>query len=116
MSDLGQSVQIKYIPLLAFCVTHQWPITDRPLKPPGRNWAKVLENRHPELKVRRVRALDWNRHKTNTYEKITHWFKVIRKVLQDPAILEENVYNMDKTGVMLSILGSVKVLVVKDNM
>ncbi|KAF2831974.1 hypothetical protein CC86DRAFT_267728, partial [Ophiobolus disseminans] len=27
----------------------------------------------------------------------------------------ENVYNMDKTGVMLSILGSVKVLVGRDN-
>jgi hypothetical protein len=36
-------------------------------------------------------------------------------VLQDPAILPENVYNMDETGVMLSMLGSVKVLVGKDD-
>jgi hypothetical protein len=34
-------------------------------------------------------------------------------MLQDPAVLAENVYNMDETGVMLSILGSVKVLVSK---
>jgi hypothetical protein len=40
---------------------------------------------------------------------------VIRKVLQDLAILPENVYNIDKTGVMLYILNSVKVLIGKDD-
>jgi hypothetical protein len=41
---------------------------------------------------------------------------VIEKVLQDPTILSENVYNMDETGVMLSKLGSVKVLVGRDDL
>jgi hypothetical protein len=36
-------------------------------------------------------------------------------VLRDPAVLPENVYNMDETRVMLSKLGSVKVLVGRDN-
>jgi hypothetical protein len=40
---------------------------------------------------------------------------VIGRVVQDPAILPENVYNMDETGVMLSMLGSVKALVGKDD-
>ena len=40
---------------------------------------------------------------------------MIRKVLQDPTIVPENIYNIDKTGVMLCILGSVKVLVGKDD-
>jgi len=31
-------------------------------------------------------------------------------------ILPENVYNMDETGVMLSMLGSLKVLVVKGDL
>lgn len=87
----------------------------RPLKPHGRNWTKALENRNPVLKASRVKALDWNRHEKNTYEKITHWFKVIRKILQDPAILVENIYNMDETGVMLSMPSFVKVLVGKDD-
>ena len=38
---------------------------------------------------------------------------MIKEVLQDPAVLAENVYNIDETGVMLSMLGSVKVLVSK---
>jgi hypothetical protein len=61
-------------------------------------------------------VLDWNCHKKNIYKKITHWFKVIKEVLQDPAVLVENVYNMDETGVMLSMPGSVKVLVSKYDM
>jgi hypothetical protein len=36
-------------------------------------------------------------------------------VLRDPAISKENVYNVDETGVMLLMLGSVKVLVGKDD-
>jgi hypothetical protein len=57
--------------------------------------------------------LDWNRHEKNTYRKIIYLVEVIKDMLQDPAVLAENVYNMDETGVMLSILGSVKVLVSK---
>ena len=59
--------------------------------------------------------MDWQRHEKNIYNKIIHWFEVIGKVLQDAAILPENVYNMDETGVMLCKLGSVKVLVHKED-
>ncbi|RYP78769.1 hypothetical protein DL770_006828 [Monosporascus sp. CRB-9-2] len=40
---------------------------------------------------------------------------VIGKVLQDPTVLQQNVYNMAETGIMLSKLNSVKVIVSKDN-
>ena len=59
--------------------------------------------------------IDWKRHGNNIYEKIVEWFDVIGQVLQDPCVLLENVYNMDETGVMLSMLGSAKVLVGKDD-
>lgn len=115
MSDFGQPIRIKFIPSLAFSVTHQRPLLDRPLKPPGRNWAKPLERRHSELQSRRVRALDWNRQEKTIYNKIIHWFAVIGEVLRDPSIVAENVYNTDETGVMLSMPGSVKVLVGKSD-
>ena len=41
---------------------------------------------------------------------------MIGRVLKNPAISKENVYNMDETGVMLSVLGTVKVLVGKGDM
>jgi len=80
MSDLGQPIRIKFIPSIAFSVTRERPKADRPLKPPGKNWAKALENRHPELQARRVSALDWDRHEKNIYGKVTHWFEVIGKI------------------------------------
>jgi len=36
-------------------------------------------------------------------------------VLKDSAILPENVYNIDETGVMLCMLNSIKVLISKDD-
>jgi hypothetical protein len=41
---------------------------------------------------------------------------VISRVIHDPAVLPKNVYNMDKTGVMLSMLSSVKVFIGKHNL
>lgn len=114
MSNLGHPVRIKYIPSLAFSLARQRSTTIG--KPPGKNWARGFEKRHPELKARKVRSIDWKRHENNTYDKIIYWFEVIGRILQDPAILPENVYNWDETGVMLSMLGSVKVLISKDDL
>jgi len=110
MAELGTPVRIKYIPSIAFTATRHRSEADRPAEPPNKNWSKAFETRHPELRARKVRALDWNRHEKNIYHKIEHWFELIAKVLEEPAVLDENVYNMDETGVMPSMLGSVKAL------
>jgi hypothetical protein len=54
---------------------------DKPVKPPNRNWPRAFEKRHPEIKARRVRSIDWKRHGNSIYEKIIYWFEVIRKVM-----------------------------------
>ncbi|KAF2828945.1 hypothetical protein CC86DRAFT_379726 [Ophiobolus disseminans] len=110
MSSLGHPVRIKFLPSLAFSIAHRQSsvTTNNLIKPPGKNWPWAFEKRHPELKARRVKVMDWKHHKNNMYYKIKERFKVITKVLEDPDIQLENVYNMDKTGVMLSKLGSVK--------
>jgi hypothetical protein len=43
-------------------------------------------------------------------------YGIIGKELHDPAIVPENVYNMDETGVLLSVLSSLKVLVSKQDL
>ena len=115
ISDLGNQIRTKFLPSLAFSIARQRSLTDRAIKPPGKNWAHAFEKRHPALESRRVRAIDWTRHENNIYNKIVHWFEVIVEILQDPAILPENVYNMDEIGFMLSMLGSVKILMGKDD-
>ena len=108
-------MRIKFIPSLALSIACRRSTTNKLIRRPGKNWARAFEKRHPALKARRVRAIDWKRHENNIYDKIKEWFEVIEEVLQYLAILPENVYNMDKTGVMLSMLGSIKVLVGKDD-
>ena len=49
MSDIGYPVPIKYVSSLAFIIACQHSTTDEAIKPPGKNWAKALENRHPVL-------------------------------------------------------------------
>lgn len=115
MSSLGQPVRIKYLRSLAFSIARQRSTKNKSIKRPGKNWPRAFEKRHPELQARRVRSIDWKRHGSNIHEKITEWFDVIGQILQDPCVLRENLYNMDETGVMLSMLGSAKVLVGKDD-
>jgi len=76
------------------------------------NWAKALKRRRPEIVARKKRAQDWSR--LNIYDKVVHWFEVIKKELLKVQL--ENAYNIDETGVMLSMPNSVKVLVSKDDM
>jgi hypothetical protein len=115
MSNLGHPVRIKFIRFLAFSIARQRSTKTQPIKPPGKNWPKAFAERHPELQARKVKSIDWKRHENNVYGKIVEWFDVIGQVLENPNVLPENVYNMDETGVMLSMLGSVKVLVGKDD-
>ncbi len=68
LSNLGHPVRIKYIPSLAFSLARQRSTTTD--KPPGKNWARGFEKRHPELRARKVRSIDWKRHENNTYDKI----------------------------------------------
>jgi hypothetical protein len=44
---------------------------------PGKNWPQGFYKRHPELKARRVMALDWARHDHNIYDKLMDWFSTI---------------------------------------
>ena len=72
-SSLGQPVRIKYIPSLAFSLANRRSTPNKPIKPPGKNWARAFEKRQPAVKARRVRSIDWNRHENFIYNKITEW-------------------------------------------
>jgi hypothetical protein len=54
---------------------------DEVIKPLGKNWPYAFYKRYLELRLKRVKALDWNRYNNNIYDKITYWFEVIGKEL-----------------------------------
>ena len=119
----GFPLPVKFLRELAAVIvrqrtsTFQVPAADSAdVRPPGKNWPQAFYKRHPELKAMRLKALDWERHDRNIYDKVVDWFSVIGKELADPQIHSENTYNMDETGVLLSVLNSLKVLVGKDEL
>ena len=81
------------------------------LNPPGKNWPQAFYKRHPELKTKRLKALDWERHDHHIYDKLVHWFTMIGRELAGLRFKNCNIYNMDETGVLLSVLNGLKCLV-----
>lgn len=63
-----------------------------------------------------MKAIDQKRHEHNIYDKIIQQFEIIKEVLEDLTVLLGNTYNIDETGVMLSMLNSIKVLVRKEDL
>jgi hypothetical protein len=59
---------------------------DRPPKPPGRNWAKALGNKHPELKVEPILGLSGIIKKATGYGAKDEW-STLEWILLDMRLL-----------------------------
>ncbi len=120
MSRKGYPLPVKLARNLAHIILLQrasifkvHPVERDDLSPPGENWPQAFHKRHSELKLLRMKALDWERHDHRIDDKVVDWFSVIGREL---AVLAENIYNLDETGVLLSVLNSLKVLVGKSEL
>ena len=122
MARIGNPLPVQSLRHIAMIIARQRnsvfqiPGTDSTVRPPGKNWSQGLRKRHKELKAKRTKAIDWNRYDHNIYDKVAAWFTAIGEELRRPDIFPENVYNMDETGVMLSVLKSMKVLVGREEL
>ncbi|KAJ5240569.1 uncharacterized protein N7469_002160 [Penicillium citrinum] len=122
LADNGYPLPVKFLRSLAVVIVRQrssiFQARDPSLKvrPPGKNWPQGFYRRHPELRARRLRAIDWKRDDRQIEDKVRHWFAIIGQELADATVLPENVYNMDEPGVLLSVLNSIKVLVGKNDL
>ena len=116
LSKNGYPLPIKLLRALAWEIARRRsspasiPLEEGP-QLPGKNWPQAFYKRHPEVKSKTLKAIDWKRHDHNIYDKVQEWFRIIKPELDLAEVLAENVYNMDETGVLLSVLGSIKVLV-----
>ena len=113
----GFPLPLKFLRSLAFLIVNQRssvPMDHHAVKPPSPGWPRKFFKRHPEVKPRKSKPIDWKRYDHNIYGKVEEWFSVIGPELHDRIIDPVNVYNMDETGVMLSGPRALKVLVGKD--
>ncbi|KAF2735863.1 hypothetical protein EJ04DRAFT_407327, partial [Polyplosphaeria fusca] len=69
-ANFGFPWRIKDIPSLAFSIARRRSPA-KAIKPPNKNWPQAFAKRHPELARRKHRAMDWNRHDKNIYDKAT---------------------------------------------
>ena len=82
MFNDGFPIPAKFLRSLALVIVRQRsfvfqaPATNETICPPGKNWAQGFHKRHPVLKAKRVKALDWNRHDNNIFDKVALWFEV----------------------------------------
>jgi hypothetical protein len=58
MSDLGQLIQIKHMPSIAFRATRYRPLISRLSKPLDKNWSKAFEKCYPKLQAKSEKAID----------------------------------------------------------
>jgi hypothetical protein len=58
-----------------------------------------------------MKTVDWQRHEKNIWVKVEHWFEIMDKQLSQRDIVRGNVYNVNETGVLLSDLNTVEVIV-----
>lgn len=120
-AENGFPLPVKALRRLAWLIKHRglatslMTETDEAPQPPGKNWPQGLYARHPELRARRLKAIDWTRADENVIDKAKQWFELISNVLANPEIAPENVYNMDETGVLLGRSVTQKMLVHRDD-
>ena len=118
----GYPIPAKSLPFLAAVILRQRVNSSKSsttcdiCKPPSKKWRLAFYKRHPNVKSRRLKAIDWKRHDFHIYDKMVDWFQVIGRELQMLDVLQENVYNMDETGILLSAPTSMEVLVGRDDL
>ena len=57
--------------------TFQIPSADHEIQPLGRNWLQGFYKSCPELKARRIKAVEWAWHDRNVYGKGWQWLAII---------------------------------------
>ena len=68
----------------------------------GKNWTEYYLHRHPHLQTKIGRKIDRNRINNVTPEALKGWFDSLQKMKHKLKIQDNDIYNMDETGIALS--------------
>jgi hypothetical protein len=76
----------------------------------GKHWVPNFIKRHPVLKSKLSRCLDYKRALCNDPELINKWFKRVEDTIQQYGIVTEDIYNFDETGFQMGAAATCKVV------
>ena len=65
---------------------------------------------YPELKSKYTNPYDYQHAKYEDLELIKSLFKYIQKIIQKYGILEQDIYNIDKTSFQMDVASTIKVI------
>jgi hypothetical protein len=81
----------------------------------GINWTQGFLRRHPDLKSRFVPLLDKDRVVAEDPDQIQRYFELFQATKAKYNIHDDDVYNMDKKGVMMGVIAKLRVVVSRKN-
>ena len=80
----------------------------------GVNWASNFVMRQPELYTRYYRKYDYQRAKYKDRKAIREWFNLIQNIKAKHGILDNDIYNFDKTSFIIGIIFAGIVIISSD--
>ena len=72
----------------------------------GVNWTSNFVRRHKKLRTRLNRKIDYQRVLCEDPEVYRKWFDLVRRIIAKYGIVDEDIYNFDETGFMISLLAT----------
>ena len=82
-----------------------------PPQPVGKNWVSRFVNTQPELQMKWNRKFHSQRAKCEDPVIISAWFKRVEETRQAYGILNEDTYNFNKTGFIIGVAATLKVVI-----
>lgn len=83
-------------------------------QPVGKNWVSRFIDNQPELKTKWNRKFHSQRAKCEDPDAINAWFKRVQETRRSYSILDDDIYNFDKTGFMMGMVATSKVVTSSD--
>ena len=76
----------------------------------GKNWVYKFIQRHTELKSRFTRKYNYQRALCEDPNIIQEWFDLVRKIIEQYGIADEDIYNFDETGFTIGMVATARVI------
>ena len=76
-------------------------LRERGAKPVGKNWVNNLVKRSPELQKRWTRLYDRQRAACEDPAVIQQWFDLIKATKEEWGVVDDDVYNFNKTSFII---------------
>jgi hypothetical protein len=76
----------------------------------SKRWVLNFVRRHETLQARYNRKYDYQRAKCEDPTLIRNWFQLVQNTIAKYGILDEDIYNFDKTGFQMGVILTAKVI------